>query len=306
MELYKKYRPTKIDELFGNKETVKKLKGFIKNPAHAILLSGPTGTGKTTTARIIANSLGCSKMDYKEINAADTRGVDTIREIIKQAHYLPMEGYVKMWVIDEAHQLSSDAQNAFLKILEDTPGHVYFVLATTEPEKLKPTVRGRCSQFHFEPLDVNDCIDMLEAIVEAEGDALEDKIYDQIVDSSNGLPREAIQILDQVLQTEERGRLKIAEKFDNQRRKSIDLCRALIGQKSVNIRSILNDLKNENPESIRRHVLSYATSVALSSDGQKADRASLIIGEFWEPFYNVGFAGVAYAARSVLTQLNEI
>jgi DNA polymerase-3 subunit gamma/tau len=155
MTLYIKHRPTDLIGVKGNEDVVEALKNMLLNKEscpHSFLLSGPTGCGKTTLARIIAAELGCFGSDYKEIDSADFRGIDTIREIGKQCMYKPLESSCRVFVIDECHKMTNDAQNAFLKRLEDTPKHVYFILCTTDPSKLIPTIRGRCSQFQVKPL----------------------------------------------------------------------------------------------------------------------------------------------------------
>src|SRR5690606_3369465 len=106
---------------------------------HAMLFTGPSGCGKTTLARILRVKLRCSDNDFQEINAADFRGIDSIRSMRQQVGAAPLGGDSRIWLIDEAHSMTADAQNAFLKLLEDTPRHVYFFLATTDPQKLKKT-----------------------------------------------------------------------------------------------------------------------------------------------------------------------
>ncbi len=250
--------------------------------------------------------LEAEKGDYQEINAASYRGIDMVRELESKVGYMPMSGKHRVFVIDEAHKLTSDAQNAFLKLLEDSaPNHVKFILCTTEPGKLISTVKGRCSKFEFKPLTEDTLTKLLKEVADTEGHELEDKIYSQIYDSSEGLPRNALQILEQVLQSDAHRQMEVAKDADKRRKKSIDLCRALIGgDGSKKVRSILRDLEGEDPESVRRHVLGYAKSVLLgeNTNGIKADQAAMIIDEFREPFYNVGFPGLVLAAYTVVRQ----
>ena len=131
MSLYLQYRPIELSQLKGNADIVATLEGMLDNRTscpHAFLLHGPTGCGKTTIGRIIASSLGCKDSDFTEVDSADFRGIDTIREIRKSSQFMPTHGDVRVWLIDECHKMTNDAQNALLKILEDTPTHIYFVL----------------------------------------------------------------------------------------------------------------------------------------------------------------------------------
>ena len=140
MSLYQKYRPSNLQQVRGNEKIKETLQGFFdtqdKMP-RVYLFHGQTGCGKTTFARIIKNHLEISGNDYIEINSSDHTGVDSVRTIIKNSHYLPVNSKYRMYVLDEVHRYSTAAQDALLKILEDTPKHVLFVLATTDPQKLK-------------------------------------------------------------------------------------------------------------------------------------------------------------------------
>ena len=144
-----KYRPKRLADFLGNTETVQALRALMEREEmpHTILFTGPSGTGKTTLARIVARRLQCSEHDLQELNTADFRGIDTIRDVVRNMALCPMSGSCRVWILDEVHQLSKDAQHALLKALEDTPKHVYFLLATTDPAKLLPTIRTRCVTF---------------------------------------------------------------------------------------------------------------------------------------------------------------
>lgn len=303
MSLYLKYRPQSLDEIKGNEEVISALKTLLKKKdkedfPHTFLFYGSTGTGKTTTARILAKELEVSNFDLREINVADFRGIDTVREIIKSSQFLPLNGSRRMWIIDEAQKLTSDAQNAFLKILEDSPAHVFFVICTTEPQKLIDTLKGRCLQFQMKPLTERQMYGLLRQIVIAEGQELTREVYDQIILDSMGSPRNALQILEQVLNVDPENRLKIAQQTAEKQSQSIELCRALIKNESwKGISQILQSIKDQDPESIRRHVLSYCQSILLR--GEINDRAGLIMELFKEPFYNSQFAGLVYACYSI-------
>src|SRR5690554_5071868 len=170
--LYLKYRPDSLDEVVGNSETVELLRSQLSPDAsqpigRSILFHGPTGCGKTTLGRIVARELGAKGSDIKEIDAADFRGIDTIREIRKQIAYKPLEGPYQVWILDEVHRATQDAQSALLKTLEDTPSHVYFILCTTDPQKLLPAIRGRCADYQVRTLNDREMRMLLRRVVKA-------------------------------------------------------------------------------------------------------------------------------------------
>ena len=149
--LYRKYRPEKLDDLIGQEHIASAIEGALKNDkiAHAYLFSGSRGTGKTTTARIMASALGTSANDTYEIDAASNNGVDDVRELRENVGTLPFDSKYKVYIIDEVHMLSKAAFNALLKTLEEPPAHVIFILATTEVEKVPETIVSRCQCFVF-------------------------------------------------------------------------------------------------------------------------------------------------------------
>lgn len=301
MNLYLKYRPKSFDAIVGNEQTVHTIQEMLSNKnncPHSFLLNGPKGCGKTTIARLITDNLNCRDSDLKEIDIADYRGIDTVREIRRESNYSPMKSSCRVWIMDEAHQFTKDAQNGLLKILEDTPKHVYFILCTTDPQKLLPTVIDRCSKFEVRPINETQMFRLLRKIVRAEGKNLQKLVYEQITQDSLGMPRAALQILDQVLRTSPEKQLEIAKQSAEQQNQSIELCRALL-QKSgwKKVRNILNGLKGQEPESIRRHILSYCQSVLLKEDNELGGR---VMEEFLEPFFTLGFAGLVYACYSII------
>lgn len=300
MSLYNKYRPTTLSKIKGNSQVISAVKGMVKDIEtcpHSFLLHGPTGCGKTTLGRIIATKLGCVGDDFREVDSADFRGIDTIREIRKNSAFSPLEGSCRVWLVDECHKLTNDAQNALLKILEDPPSHVYFILCTTDPQKLLATIRGRCSQFQLTLLNEEQMRELLEEIVTAEEEELSDDVYEQIIQNSSGHPRNAIQILEQVLSVGKDQRLKIAQIVAEQQTQMIDLCRALVSKSPSwkQIAPILTALKDQEAEDIRRVVLGYCQAVLLKTDHP---RAALVLESFLEPFYNTGFPGLVYACYS--------
>jgi DNA polymerase-3 subunit gamma/tau len=299
-----KYRPISLYDIVGNEEVVQLLKGQLdknsKQPlSHSILFHGPTGCGKTTLGRIIATELGAKGSDIKEIDSADFRGVDTIREIRKQCVYKPLEGPYRIWILDEVHRLTGDAQSALLKILEDTPSHVYFILCTTDPQKLLPTIRGRCAQYQVRLLTDLEMKKLLRRVVKAEGETLDKEIYEQIIQDALGHPRNALQVLGQVLSVPPDKWLSVAKRAAETQSKTIELCRALMSKSPwKKVASILKGLKDEDVEQVRRAVLGYCQAILL---GDRPDPfAATVMQEFIEPFYNTGFPGLTFSCYSVI------
>lgn len=302
MAFHTKYRPRSLKTVKGNRNVLGILNSMlndIENIPHAFLLHGPTGCGKTTLARIIADRLGCVGTDLREINSADFRGIDTIRDLYGKSQFKPIEGPCRVWIIDECHKMTNDAQNALLKILEEPPHYVYFILCTTDPQKLLATIKGRCSQLQVKPLSDEEMKTLLERVTAKEGKELDEKIYDIIIRDSLGLPRNALQTLEQVLAANPEQREQVAQQAAEEQSQSIELCRILLkeGVKWKQVADVLNKLRDQEAESIRRVVLGYCQAVLLKTDNW---RAGVILEAFIEPFYDSGFPQLVYACYSII------
>lgn len=307
MELYKKYRPKKLEDIIGQPEAVHVLAEMIESNRvpHSIIFSGGSGVGKTTLSRILARMLGCSFDDYDEINASESRGIDTIREINSCMGLSPLHGKCRVWCLDEAANLTrrssgGDAQTALLKILEDTPSHVYFFLCTTNPEELIPTIHTRCTEIKLKSLLPGDLIKLLHRVYDGEGKKLSDEVTNRIVEASEGSARKALVLLHQVigLKSEEE-QLEIIQK-PSVRRQAFDIVKCLLWEKSSwsDVVKILQDVE-EDPESIRRLVLANATKEMLRKGGKSA-RAYLVIMAFENSFFSSGKSGLVRACYEVL------
>src|SRR6266850_4823069 len=192
----RKFRPQVFEDVVGQQPIVQTLKNAIQlsRIGHAYLFSGPRGVGKTTTARLLAQSL-----DVLEIDAASNTGVDNIRELRENARYAPSRDRYKIFIIDEVHMLSTSAFNALLKILEEPPPHVVFIMATTERHKLPATILSRCQQFVFRAISPVEIQAHLRQIAEREGVKIDERALSYIVRASEGSMRDAQSLLDQII-----------------------------------------------------------------------------------------------------------
>ena len=220
--LYREWRPKNFEDVVGQEHITTTLKNQIQNDriAHAYLFCGTRGTGKTSTAKVMAKALNCLNpvngdpcnecemckkineglaIDVTELDAASNNGVDKIRDIIDDAKYPPQEARFKVYIMDEVHMLSMGAVNAFLKTLEEPPANVIFILATTDPQKLPITILSRCQRFDFKRISKSDISDRLRKIVGAQGVLADEKSLELISRVSDGAMRDALSILDQAI-----------------------------------------------------------------------------------------------------------
>lgn len=298
VELYKKHRPDNLNDIVGNTNTIESLESIFsrdqKDLPHVFLLTGPRGCGKTTIARIISIMLNCHEAEFHELDTADFRGIDTARFIKKQTNYASVHGSGnRVWLLDECHELPSLTQNALLKTLEETRENIFFILATTNPDKLLTTTKSRCTILTVNPLTEKNTIKLIKKVSKKEKKKIPLEVCIQIYENTLGHPRDVLTTLEKIIDLPKDKMLEIVEQENKIKIDAIEICRALVSKKKwKNISSILNEIKTEEPEKIRRLILSYCTSILLKQDDIKI---ALIMEEFIEPFYNTGFNGVVLA-----------
>lgn len=219
--LYRVYRPKSFGEIVGQEFVTKTLINQIKNNkiGHAYLFCGTRGTGKTSVAKIFANAINCEhfagghicgkcewcenpnkNLDIIEIDAASNNGVDAVRDLVNAVKYTPVAGKYKVYIIDEVHMFSGSAFNALLKTLEEPPSHVVFILATTEPHKLLPTVQSRCMRFNFRSVSVEDISAVIRSVFAKENIAADNVAIEKIAACGRGSVRDALSFADTVQQ----------------------------------------------------------------------------------------------------------
>lgn len=218
--LYRKWRPQGFDSLVGQEAVRTALTNALETGriAHAYLFAGPRGTGKTSTAKILAKAVNCehgptpnpcnkcqncvrindgTSMDVFEIDAASNRGIDEIRDLREKVAFAPVNGRYKVYIIDEVHMLTTEAFNALLKTLEEPPPHVIFILATTEPHKIPATIHSRCQRFDFKRVTDSDIVKRLREVADGSGIAADDDALQLIAVQADGGMRDALSLLDQ-------------------------------------------------------------------------------------------------------------
>ena len=222
--LARKYRPQEFSDVIGQEHVTRTLKNAIEQGriAHGYIFGGHRGIGKTTIARILAMALNCQSQDHPvpepcgvcdscreiragnsvdviEIDAATNRGIDEIRELREAARYRPARDRFKIYILDEAHQITDAAFNALLKTLEEPPGHIVFMMATTQPEDIPQTIRSRCQHFSFHAVRFDDIVTQLRDIAQQEGVKADDNALAMLAEAGDGSMRDALSIMDQAI-----------------------------------------------------------------------------------------------------------
>lgn len=311
MPLHLDHRPQTWDEIAGkdNLDNARRLSKLLASSPeevpHSYLFCGPPGCGKTTLARITARELGCSDGDYIEMDSAQFRGIETVRSLRQHAQLAPSTGPCRVWLIDECHRLTTDAQEGLLKLLEDTPKHVFLLLATTEPEMLKETLRSRCHRFDVFRLNIYEMIKFLKKAIRREGQDVPKNVLSIIAKSAYGSPRKGLIGLEQVLSVPEEEYLKAAKSIGTEGIESEirELCQGLIKGKGWKaISEVLSKLENkEDAEKVRRAVLGYAHRVLVGGDSYEA---YITLESFQRPTWDMGgWPAITFSCYKVFVEI---
>lgn len=304
LTLYRRWRPKTFDEVKGREDIVTILKNQIKNDrvAHAYLFCGTRGTGKTSIAKIFAKAVNCeapvdgspcykcktcvalneNNLDIIEIDAASNNGVDNIRDIRSEAEYLPNVGKYKVYIIDEVHMLSTGAFNALLKILEEPPEYVIFILATTEINKIPVTILSRCQRFDFLPVNINTIYEHLKNVAEKESIRISDDAIKYLSEIADGGFRDGLSLLDQV------------STYAGNDELNLSTIMKILGRDSYkNYHELLIDIKNKNMIGIN------STIDRISSEGKTHTN---FVSEFANYVKNLAMVKISGEVFDNLTQ----
>jgi DNA polymerase-3 subunit gamma/tau len=307
MELYRKYRPESFEQVIGNEQTKKQLVSILgrKDKPHSYLFVGSAGCGKTTLAFIMANELGITSNNLEVYNSGNFRGIDTIRELEQSMQYAASgKNGVKGYILEEAHKLTADAQEALLKPLEECPEHVYFFLTTTNPEKLNKALKTRMTTAVVEAMSTENIVEMINYVLEKEGvNNFDDAMIERIAEQSNNSARMALVNLERFIGLDPEARSSASFLNEAVESVSIDICRALASSTSWKAIADILASNQEDPEGVRRCVIGYMNAILLKADKPKA---AIVLDAFSKNFYDTGKCGLTLAAYNAFLGCNDV
>jgi len=293
-----KYRPRSFDEMIGNEGLIESLKSMLsreqKDIPHAFLLTGSYGSGKSTLARIIAKELGCNENNLVEMNIANNTGVDDMRKLLSSTKYSPLslsnENKVRVYILDEFARATSAAQECLLKPLEEPHPFNFFVLATTDPQKVIKTIKSRCVVLEVSPLNEKQTKELIKRICDLEECDVWKSVIDKIYEVSNNVPRDILKMLDMIIDLEDEQLALQAITGNDEEHEAIEIARILAGKEKMKWNKIQPMLKTlgTDPERSRITILNYFSAIMLNpkTNVSYVDYCFKIMSLFKDPYYN--------------------
>ena len=304
MTLITKYRPASLQEFIGNRAAVHTLEKALtsQSPPRSFMFSGQAGSGKTTLARILKQHFNCANMDSYELNASSDRGIDNIRAVITNSQYKTISGGYSVYFFDEAHQLTKDAQEALLKVVEEPPPKTVFIFCTSEPQALKESLKRRTLYIHLQPLSKEESITLIKNILNAEGISLKNftkEIIDTLIEVSNASPGKIIANMEKIIYLRDVAQMKdvLLNVAAPEEEEFINICRILVDEKRSesqrwkDIQHILKGLQFD-AEVGRKIVMSYLSKVLLNTSNP---RIAWVMLRFKDNFFASGVPGFILA-----------
>lgn len=288
-DLHTKYRPTELKQVMGQGAAVKALRAVIdRGTSHSFLFTGPSGVGKTTIARIVANAVGIQPPDLLELDAASNSSVNDMRDIVDKTNYLPAYGDSRGCIVDEAHALSKQAWQAVLKSCEEPPAHFFWFFCTTEVGKVPNTIQTRCTNLLLTSIDHDDVFDRIQEVAKAEGIDLDDDILDVIAKSANGSMRAALVGLAACSRAKDSKQAAKILRHALPDKDLIDFVRYIAGGKAVSwdtTMARLEKIGDVEPESLRITLVHYLMKMlAGCKDNGKAAKLLSVLSMFRTPY----------------------